>query len=121
MLSYILRKLAHAAFVELGVVTLAFGALRLSGDPAAMMAARRRLGGRAGRAPAGARAGSADRRPVWSKKRRELSTEATQIIHEEKPWLELFREVIVYGVARRVTFKPRADYRLIVAKMTVAP
>jgi peptide/nickel transport system substrate-binding protein len=50
-------------------------------------------------------------------KRRALYMEATQIIHEEKPWLELFQEVIVYGVSRRVAFKPRADYRLIVAEM----
>src|SRR5439155_22594495 len=45
-------------------------------------------------------------------KRRALYTEATQIIHDEKPWLELFQEVIVYGVSRRVSFKPRPDYRL---------
>ena len=50
-------------------------------------------------------------------KRRTLYTEATQIIHDEKPWLELFQEVIVYGLSRRVAFKPRADYRLIVAEM----
>ena len=37
MLSYTVRKLLHTAFVALGVVTLAFGALRLSGDPAATM------------------------------------------------------------------------------------
>jgi ABC-type dipeptide/oligopeptide/nickel transport system permease component len=37
MLSYTLRKLLHTAFVTLGVVTLAFCALRLSGDPAATM------------------------------------------------------------------------------------
>jgi peptide/nickel transport system substrate-binding protein len=51
-------------------------------------------------------------------KRRAFYMEATQIIHDEKPWLELFQEVIVYGVSRRVAFKPRADYRLIVAEMT---
>ncbi len=50
-------------------------------------------------------------------KRRALYMEATQIIHDEKPWLELFQETIVYGVSRRVAFKPRADYRLIVAEM----
>jgi len=50
-------------------------------------------------------------------KRRALYTEATQIVHDEKPWVELFQEVIVYGVSRRVAFKPRADYRLIVAEM----
>jgi len=50
-------------------------------------------------------------------KRRASYMEATQIIHDEKPWLELFQEVIVYGVSRRVAFKPRADYRLIVAEM----
>jgi len=50
-------------------------------------------------------------------KRRALYMEATQIIHDEKPWLELFQEVIVYGVSRRVAFKPRADYRLIMAEM----
>src|SRR5512135_2492241 len=37
MLRYTLRKLFHTSFVALGVVTLAFGALRLSGDPAATM------------------------------------------------------------------------------------
>ena len=37
MLQYTVRKLLHTAFVALGVVTLAFAALRLSGDPAATM------------------------------------------------------------------------------------
>jgi peptide/nickel transport system substrate-binding protein len=55
-----------------------------------------------------------------SKKRLALYAEATQIIHEEKPWLELFQEVVVYGVSKRLQFKPRADYRLIVAEMTLA-
>jgi ABC-type transport system substrate-binding protein len=35
-------------------------------------------------------------------KRRTLYAEATQIVHDEKPWLELFQEVIVYGVSRRL-------------------
>ncbi len=52
-------------------------------------------------------------------KRKHLYAEATAILHEEKPWLELFQEVVVYGVARRLQFKPRADYRLIVSEMTV--
>ncbi len=47
-------------------------------------------------------------------KRKQLYTEATQIVSEEKPWLELFQEVIVYGTSRRVSFRPRADFRLIV-------
>jgi len=54
------------------------------------------------------------------KKRREIYAEATRIIHEEKPWLELFQEVIIYGVSKRTSFTPRADYRLIVSEMTVA-
>lgn len=37
MFHYTVRKLLHTAFVALGVVTLAFAALRLSGDPAATM------------------------------------------------------------------------------------
>jgi peptide/nickel transport system permease protein len=37
MLQFTVRKLLHTAFVALGVVTLAFAALRLSGDPAATM------------------------------------------------------------------------------------
>ncbi|HEX5814278.1 MAG TPA: ABC transporter permease [Methylomirabilota bacterium] len=37
MLGYVFRKVFHTAFVALGVVTLAFAALRLSGDPAATM------------------------------------------------------------------------------------
>jgi peptide/nickel transport system substrate-binding protein len=53
------------------------------------------------------------------KKRKELYTEATRIMHDEKPWLELFQEVVIYGVSKRMTFKPRADYRLIVSEMTV--
>jgi ABC-type transport system substrate-binding protein len=53
------------------------------------------------------------------KKRKALYTQATQVIHEEKPSLELFQEVIVYGTSRRVSFKVRPDYRLIVSEMTV--
>ena len=53
-------------------------------------------------------------------KRKQLYVEATQIVNEEKPWLELFQEVIVYGTSRRVSFRPRADFRLIVAEMTPA-
>jgi peptide/nickel transport system permease protein len=34
---YVVRKLAHTAFVAFGVVTLVFAALRMSGDPAATM------------------------------------------------------------------------------------
>src|SRR5438128_12685039 len=37
MLQYGVRKLAHTRRVALGVVTLVFAALRLSGDPAATM------------------------------------------------------------------------------------
>jgi ABC-type transport system substrate-binding protein len=54
------------------------------------------------------------------KKRKALCAEATAIIHEEKPWLELFQEVVVYGTSRRVAFKPRADYRLIVSEMQIS-
>ena len=53
-------------------------------------------------------------------KRRQLYAEATQIVHDEKPWFELFQEIVVYGVARRLHFKARSDYRLIVAEMTLA-
>jgi ABC-type transport system substrate-binding protein len=53
------------------------------------------------------------------KKRKELYTEATRMVHDEKPWLELFQEVVIYGVSKRMTFKPRSDYRLIVSEMTV--
>src|SRR5438093_257358 len=37
MLQYGVRKLAHTLLVALGVVTLVFAALRMSGDPAATM------------------------------------------------------------------------------------
>jgi peptide/nickel transport system permease protein len=37
MVEFAVRKLLHTAFVALGVVTLVFAALRLSGDPAATM------------------------------------------------------------------------------------
>jgi peptide/nickel transport system substrate-binding protein len=53
------------------------------------------------------------------KKRKQLYTEATQIIHDEKPVLELFQEIAVYGTSKRVSFAVRPDYRLIVAEMTL--
>lgn len=54
------------------------------------------------------------------KKRKVLYVQATQIMHEEKPWVELFQEIVVYGTSRRVSFKPRADYRLIVSEMQIS-
>jgi peptide/nickel transport system substrate-binding protein len=54
-------------------------------------------------------------------KRKALYAETTRILHEEKPWLELFQEEVIYGAGRRVVFKPRPDYRLIVAEMTLEP
>jgi ABC-type transport system substrate-binding protein len=53
------------------------------------------------------------------KKRQAIYTEAMAILHEEKPWLELFQEVVVYGTSQRIAFRPRADYRLIVSEMTL--
>ncbi len=53
-------------------------------------------------------------------KRRQLYMEATRIIHEDKPWLELFQEVVVYGTSRRVALKARPDYRIIVAEIAPA-
>ena len=47
------------------------------------------------------------------KKRKDLYREATRIVHEEKPWIELFQEVVIYGVSKKVTFKPRADFRVV--------
>jgi hypothetical protein len=55
-----------------------------------------------------------------ARKRKELYADATRIIHDEKPWLELFQEVVIYGVSKRTSFKPRPDYRLLVSEMTVA-
>ena len=55
------------------------------------------------------------------KKRKALYVEATQLFDDEKPWLELFQEVIVYGTSKRVTFRPRPDFRLLVSEMTIAP
>jgi len=52
-----------------------------------------------------------------AKKRKDLYTEATRLIHEEKPWLEMFQEVVIYGVTKKVSFKPRPDYRLIAAEI----
>jgi hypothetical protein len=37
-----------------------------------------------------------------------------------KPWIELFQEVVIYGVGKKGTFKPRADFRLLAAEMTAA-
>src|SRR6185436_13605163 len=37
MFQYLVRKVFHTLFVAVGVVTLVFAALRLSGDPAATM------------------------------------------------------------------------------------
>jgi peptide/nickel transport system substrate-binding protein len=54
-------------------------------------------------------------------KRKAFYAEATQIINDEKPWLELFQEVALYGTSKRVTFRPRPDFRLIVAEMSLTP
>jgi peptide/nickel transport system substrate-binding protein len=54
------------------------------------------------------------------KKRKQLYADATQIVHDEKPWLELFQEVVVYGTSKRVTFTVRADYRLIASEMSLS-
>jgi peptide/nickel transport system substrate-binding protein len=54
------------------------------------------------------------------KKRKALYAEAIEIRNEEKPSLDLFQELVVYGTSKRVSFKPRADYRLIVAEMAPA-
>ena len=59
------------------------------------------------------------RHTLDTSKRRTYYVEATQIINDEKPWLELFQEVAVYGASRRVTFRPRPDFRLIVAEMSL--
>jgi peptide/nickel transport system substrate-binding protein len=59
------------------------------------------------------------RKTLDQEKRKQLYKEATQIIHEEKPWLELFQEVVIYGATKRTAFDPRADYRLIAAEMKV--
>jgi hypothetical protein len=32
----------------------------------------------------------------------------------------MFQEVVIYGVSKKVSFKPRPDYRLIAAEMTLA-
>jgi ABC-type transport system substrate-binding protein len=53
-------------------------------------------------------------------KRKAHYAEATQIINDEKPWLELFQEVVVYGTSKRVAFRPRADFCLVVAEMSLA-
>ena len=55
-----------------------------------------------------------------TRKRKQLYTEATQIIHDEKPWLELFQEVVVYGTTRRLSLKARSDYRIIVSEIALA-
>jgi peptide/nickel transport system substrate-binding protein len=54
------------------------------------------------------------------KKRQALYTEATQIIHDEKPNMDMFQETVVYGVSKRLSFKTRPDFRLIGAEMSVA-
>jgi hypothetical protein len=43
------------------------------------------------------------------------------LVHEEKPWIELFQEAIVCGAATRLTFERRPDYRILVSEMTVRP
>jgi peptide/nickel transport system substrate-binding protein len=54
------------------------------------------------------------------RKRKALYTEATQILHEEKPYLELFQEVLTYGASKRLNITPRPDYRLIVSEMSLS-
>jgi ABC-type transport system substrate-binding protein len=53
------------------------------------------------------------------KVRKELHAEAIKLRDEEKPSLDLFQELVVYGTSKRVAFEPRPDYRLIVAEMAL--
>jgi peptide/nickel transport system substrate-binding protein len=53
-------------------------------------------------------------------RRKQLYAEATQLFHDENPWIQLFQEVVVYGTSKRVSFTVRPDYRLIVAEMSLA-
>jgi len=53
-------------------------------------------------------------------RRKQLYAEATQLFHDETPWIQLFQEVVVYGTSKRVSFTVRPDYRLIVAEMSLA-
>jgi ABC-type transport system substrate-binding protein len=46
--------------------------------------------------------------------------EATRLVHEDKPWLELFQEVVIYGVSMRVSLEPRADDRLLASELALA-
>src|SRR2546425_7181404 len=113
------RKILHTLFVALGVVTLVFAALRLSGDPAATMlpgdasvdadGSMWRIlhpTGFAGKNWVGSQPGhrfhdlmEQARYTLDQEKRKELYTEATRIIHDEKPALERFQAVVIYGVS----------------------
>jgi peptide/nickel transport system substrate-binding protein len=53
-------------------------------------------------------------------RRKQLYADATQLFHDEVPWIQLFQEVVVYGTSKRVSFTVRPDYRLIVAEMSLA-
>lgn len=55
------------------------------------------------------------------KKRLRNYHEASRILHEDAPWVYLFQEVILYGVHKRVGFRARPDFRLILTEMTVNP
>src|SRR5262245_12371502 len=54
------------------------------------------------------------------KKHNAPDTATTAIFPEAKPSLALFPAVVVYGTCRRVSFTPRAGFRLIVSEMTLA-
>ena len=135
MARYAVRKLVHTAFVALGVVSLVFVALRLSGDPAATMlpgeasvedlvALRKALGLDQSLGVQYARfLGHAVRGDFGTSFRHQQP--ALGLVMERLPatlelaFAALFQEVIIYGVSKRLSFKPRADYRLIVAEMTL--
>ncbi|MBI2202717.1 MAG: ABC transporter permease [Candidatus Rokubacteria bacterium] len=185
MLGYVARKIFHTAFVALGVVTLVFAALRLSGDPASTMLPgeatvdelrdlRRELGldqpmwlqyvyflvnvvrgdfGTSFRHQQPALGLVMERLPatlelafaalilavvialplgivaaMYRGRVPDFLAMGFAVVGQATPffWMgimlilvELFQEVILYGANKRVTFKLRADYRLIVSEMTV--
>lgn len=46
------------------------------------------------------------------KKRKSMLKEANRILHEDAPWIFLNRQYSIYGVSKRLAWKPRRDERI---------
>jgi peptide/nickel transport system substrate-binding protein len=58
-------------------------------------------------------------RTIDPEQRKKLYLDALRVLRAEAPWIFLYQQEDLYGVAKRIDWKPRPDERLWVADMAI--